>query len=560
MRTLYIIKRTLLLLFLVSFPYSIYGQAAERIYLQTDKQLYIVGELIWLKAYTTDIDGKLQEFSKIGYIELLSDSKPEVQIKLDIKNGVGVGWMELPSMLATGNYRLSAYTRYMRNEGESVFFEKIITVINPLFQQEDGGAIQSTDIVTEAMSHSNTVQLGTNKMQFVKREKGMITINGLPEEYASLAVSVTGEVPFSHENRSIGDWKSNIRQPIRSNIDGPFSPEYEGAIISAQLINNKENTPKATHNANTILTFPGKEMQVYGGQGMESGVYNFYTQEITGKAELSMTVFPDYEDIYRLDIQSPFSSSHPYEPLPPLYLNRTWKDYLSMRNLSSQVVRTYTVDSINHFSSVVPFNDLAPTKQYILDEYTRFSSIEETFTEFIYEARIRKIDGKRTFSLINDAKKGYTLDYVLVLLDNMPVVDHDFMCNYNAALVKKINIHLGRHIYGNNLYSGIIHFVTDKGNYPNIKFEDYTQIVEFEGTQPYRYFYSPTYDGGDNITRMPDFRHTLLWEPLVESRDAKSITIPFYTSDISGKYDVKVEGISKEGKIISATLQIEVVE
>jgi len=550
-------KALFVILFLLSFTYSVYAEVVERIYLQTDKQLYIAGELIWLKAYTTDAQGRLQEFSKIGYVELLSDSESMVQVKLEIKDGTGAGWMELPATLETGNYRLSAYTRYMRNDGENAFFEKIVTVINPLQKEVAAETIQTVDASIGAASQTETVRLSVNKDRLGKREKGIITITGLPEEYASLALSVAGGVPFPHENRTIIDWRNSLRQPNYSSTQKPFLPEYEGAIISAQLINNETNTPSSGQNVNTLLSFPGKEIQLYNGQDMGNGVYNFHTQEITGKKELTTTVFPYLETNLRLDLQSPFSFHSP-KPLPSFHMDNSWKDYLSMRNLSMQVTRAYTADSLSRTRPIPPYNVITPFRRYVLDEYTRFQNVEEIFTEFIIQARIRKFNGKRIFSVVRDEDNSFSFHYVLVLLDNIPIAEHDLICNYNPLLVERIDIYQGQYIYGNYIYGGIIHFVTYKGDYPSIKFENYTQLLDFEGTQPYRYFYSPTYEGPENSTRMPDFRHTLLWEPLIDSCDSKSISIPFYTSDIPGKYDIRVEGISKEGKIISAILQIEV--
>jgi len=555
-------KRKLLfiILLLATFPYSIYGRIIERVYLQTDKQLYISGEPILLKIYTTGIEGKLQEFSKIGYVELLSDTEAEVRIKLEIKNGIGIGQMELPLMLGTGNYKLSAYTRYMRNEGEYVFFEKMITVINPSFLRENAvEAEQPQTTLVGAISQPSTVQLTVNKNRLGKREKGIITIAGLPEEYASLAVSIAGEPPFFYGGKSITDWKNNLRQPTESFARESFLPEYEGAIISGQLVDNETSTPVFMQNASVLLTFPGKEIQIYSGQSERDGIYNFYTKDIAGKKELTTTVFPDFENTCRLDLLSPFSS-HSFESLPPLYLDSMWKECLSMQNLSLQVMRAYIGDSTIRIHPQSPHNVLTPFRQYILNEYTRFQRIEEIFIEFIMEARIRKINDKRVFSVLSDAKKGFSSDYILVLLDNIPVIDHDLICNYNAMLLERIDIYQGRHIFGGQLYGGIIHFITNKGDHPNIRFESYTQLFDFEGAQPYRYFYSPDYEKRDNSTRMPDFRHTLLWEPLIDSKDGKSITVPFYTSDIPGKYDVRVEGISRDGKIINAVLQIEVAE
>lgn len=92
----------------------------ERIYVQTDKQVYLAGELLWLKLCVTDATGLPVSFSKVGYVELLDESTALVQAKIEIKEGIGDGWLELPALLPTGYYRLVAYTRYMRNEGDTV--------------------------------------------------------------------------------------------------------------------------------------------------------------------------------------------------------------------------------------------------------------------------------------------------------------------------------------------------------------------------------------------------------------------------------------------------------
>ena len=106
------------------------GELRERVYLQTDKQFYLSGELVWMKFIATDLDQRLSDVSKVEYVELLDSASAVVQARLVLEKGVGDGCLQLPSTLPTGNYRLVAYTRYMRNEGEEVFFEKPLTVVN----------------------------------------------------------------------------------------------------------------------------------------------------------------------------------------------------------------------------------------------------------------------------------------------------------------------------------------------------------------------------------------------------------------------------------------------
>ena len=74
----------------------------ERVYVQTDKQLYLAGELLWMKLCLTDESGQPASFSKVAYVELLDRSGAVAQAKVDMKNGVGEGWLELPALLPTG--------------------------------------------------------------------------------------------------------------------------------------------------------------------------------------------------------------------------------------------------------------------------------------------------------------------------------------------------------------------------------------------------------------------------------------------------------------------------
>jgi hypothetical protein len=90
-------------------------------------------------------------------------------------------------------------------------------------------------------------------------------------------------------------------------------------------------------------------------------------------------------------------------------------------------------------------------------------------------------------------------------------------------------------------------------------FGDNTQIFNYEGTQPFRYFYTPDYDGTGVLSPLPDFRHTLLWEPFIQSYGQNELIIPFTTSDLPGIYVITIEGIGENGAIVQAkhTFQVE---
>lgn len=558
--TISIRQIALFLLFISISINSGHASYRERVYVQTDKQVYISGELLWLKLYTIGNSGKPSPLSKVGYVELLNDSIPEVQIRLDLINGNGNGWMELPVTLPSGYYRLVAYTRYMQNEGESVFFEKKITVINPYLPQNSPRQANTENhslAFPDCKETDHTIVVSTDKESYPSRDKGIIRIQGLPAESMELSVSVAGVDPIPNGISSIREWKENLSFDNMTDFKPEIIPEYEGPIYEGQLMDNSSNLPATEYGITGLLSFPGKEIHFFNGQTDKNGHITFYTGLTHGKKEAATVVLNVSDKSYRIDLQSPFANHNP-KPLPSLYLDTTWHHYLQQRSLGVQVMQVYTGDSINRIEGAVPYAFSKPYKSYLLDEYTRFTFIEEILTEFIPIARFHKKGDKRTFSVLTEQMDKFSTQ-TLVLLDNIPIKDHEQIYNYNPLLLKSIDVYLGNYIFGGHRFDGILSFSTYKGDYPDIKLDPATQLFDKGCTQPTRLFYAPTYESViDKQSGLPDFRHTLLWIPTLLCDGQKEITVPFYTSDLPGKYMIKVEGIGKNGTTVNATYTINV--
>jgi len=553
-------KHTILLFFLTICLISpaVNGQINERVYLQTDKQFYLAGELLWFKLHTTDKAGKLLSYSKIGYVELLHDSIPEVQVKIDIQDGIGTGWIELPVLLPTGYYRMIAYTRFMRNEGESAYFEKMIAIVNP-FHQNDELYFDDTHISFSFQSAENynpTFDMSTDKSSYSIREQGAVHIKGLPAEPISLSVSIAGIDPVLDVSGTIEPSKQQATATNTPLGGKPFLPEFEGAIIDGALIDlATENRSDASHAVN-LLSFPGDEIHLFAGQGYADGSIAFYTQCVTGKQELTTTAITLTDNKYRIDVQSPFATHSP-QNLPPFRPDSTWQDYLQLRFLSIQLAQAYMADSLSKIREIISCTDLYPQRRYILDDWTRFSSMREVFIEFIASASIRQTNDGVRFTMLSEDFMTVSTN-ILVLLDNIPIANHELMANYNPLLIKTIDMHFGQYIFGGHRFDGIIAFYSYKNDYPGISFSENTQIFDYEGTRPYRYFYMPDYDEVSVYSPLPDFRHTLLWNPDVQTDGQHSIVIPFTTSDITGDYRIMVEGLTRDGQLLRSEARFRV--
>ena len=102
----------------------------EKLHLHTDKDSYIAGDTIWLRAHCADAaTHRPIAASRYVYVELRDDRGSLVRrIKLLSRDSVYSGYLPTQSLERFGNYSLTAYTLYMRNQGPDYFFKKPLTI------------------------------------------------------------------------------------------------------------------------------------------------------------------------------------------------------------------------------------------------------------------------------------------------------------------------------------------------------------------------------------------------------------------------------------------------
>ena len=521
----------------------------ERLHTLTDKRLYLSGELLWLKLCLTDEAGLPLDDSRIGYVELLDESGPVAQAQIALQAGVGEGWLELPAPLPSGYYRLVAYTRQMRNQGEADRCGQLIAVVNTLREAErvpSDSALQAPSQPTES-----NLRLTLDRSTLARREQGTLRIEGLPANLHTLAVSIAGE-----EFMPLPDLPTAA--PIPSTATQSLI-DYEGAVIEGTLIDLRTGeTAQQTNGVTAWLGGIGNEIQLFSGQIDATGTVRFYTKGLNGVKEMATTTQATNGGSYRVDLQSPFAT-HPALQLPPLKVNPAWRRALTQRHVGLQVTRLFTADSMSRVEPSLPLFHWTPTKSYRLEEYTRFPTMGETIFEFVEAVSFRTEQGRHNlFVLLSDlSNNSVSLHPPLVLLDGIPLLDPEWIYRYDPALVERIDVYRDRYAFGGQQFEGIVAFYTHRHNYPTLKLDKRTQLFDFAGTQPHRRFYAPDYaDTSARESRLPDYRHTLLWLPEVETNGSAEVTLPFSTSDLPGRYRVSVEGITREGQRLSGYIYL----
>jgi hypothetical protein len=134
------------------------------------------------------------------------------------------------------------------------------------------------------------------------------------------------------------------------------------------------------------------------------------------------------------------------------------------------------------------------------------------------------------------------------LIDGMPVSNVDKIIAFDPLKIKRVDVVAQKFYQNQVVHDGIVSYSTYQGDLAGYQLDASALIVEYEGMQLEREFYSPVYETtAQTSSRLPDFRNTLYWSPdLRTGRDGKK-QFSFYTGDVPGKYVVVVQGITAHG-------------
>lgn len=141
--------------------YQVWSFPQEKVYVSTDRNAYITGDTIRLRAFLVDASTHAYpiEASKFIYVDLLNPFGKVVQkIKIREQSGVFAGLLTLDPELAEGTYTMCAYTQFMQNAGNDYFFRKSV----PVFSQLSGKYRIDTKIDAERLTFS-LVEKNTGK-------------------------------------------------------------------------------------------------------------------------------------------------------------------------------------------------------------------------------------------------------------------------------------------------------------------------------------------------------------------------------------------------------------
>lgn len=578
-------KKTLYILLLIFTVKFVHGQPAseeflmpeERIYLHQNTTLLMSGEYLYYKLYCLNSEtGSLSDMSKVAYVELVGkDGQAVFSHKVRLTNGSGEGDFFVPTTVPSGNYKLVAFTQWMRNGQVEDFFQNDVVVINP-FQNNQSGLMRSasdstSNDINESIPRAETppkntpgVDLQLSPQSAGNRQKISLTVNNVAAEWHgdySLSVrKIIAELPHPQRETSSAFAESLKRRSESIEISpgsGMALPELRGELLIGTVVSNE--TGEKVANRKVALSIPGNNYLFKISSTGANGTFFFNVDESYLNEQALIQVIGEDRDSFRIELED-FKS--------PDYSNLTFSDFVLDENMEkiileqsvqNQIQNAYAesrIDSIRRVEDFPPFFQ-TPTHEYNLDDYTRFPTIKETIIEVIEQASTRQRKGKQFIHVRvydDDVETGLNS---LLLIDGLFIQDHNTVVEAKASKIKKISVINQQYLYGSEVFEGIISMESYEGDFieslPALKEKD-TKLFRPELAKDY---FQQDYRYPERYKRIPDYRTQLAWEPRFKL-DGTNKTFSFYTSDIKGSYEVVLEGFNDEGDPLSLRKVIEV--
>lgn len=548
----------------------------ENIFLHHNASLLFIGEYIYYKVYNLNAeDNHLSSISKVAYVELVGADKQLVfKHKIKLTSGVGQGDFLIPNTVLSGNYKLIAYTIWMKNGVRNNYFQEDISIINPYRKNQNKMLVEvindtilgldntqvEIDLKIPDKKRDEYFDLNINGEKFKKRTQVLLNLKSLKgtEAYGNYSISVRKIAAITNPSKFTAETFTDFykdKNDHRLNIESKniYLPELRGDIISGRLVSIITNLP--VENEKVVISIPRKDFIIKVATTNENGVFYFNINENYYVTNALIQVLGENKEQYKIILDKHISVGYSDILFNKLIITPDMSEAILERSIYNQIENAYfdiRPNTVQPVETISPFYG-SPDIVYNLDDYTRFSTVRVTLIEIIKNLWVKKSkDDKYIFQL--RGSDNYT-DYIFtpwIIVDGVLLQNHNEIIEYNAKKIKKISLLRNRYIYGSQDINGIVVFETIDGNFYETMDRDHINKIELFSPLPQKNYINQTYTKytKEKTDRIPDFRNQLFWKPDI-SLSMKEMNFYFFTSDNIGIYEICLEGFTMTGEPVS---------
>ena len=349
-------------------------------------------------------------------------------------------------------------------------------------------------------------------------------------------------------------WETVLNGGVKKHL---FPLEYNGHLVTAKLTEEQTGAPAGSVRA--FLSIPGSALKLFASRSDSAGFVQFDVKNFYGAGEAVVQTDTEEDSTYRISMLNPYIEKYSARQLPPFLMPPGAMDsLLEDYSIGMQVQNIYAAEKIKQFLSpdlkdTLPFYG-RPSTSYALDDYKRFTTMEEVLREYVREINVGTRNGKLFLKLFDQDRKDFFDNNILMLLNGIPMRNINEIFSYDPLKFKTLDIIPRPYTLGPFSFMGLVSFSTYAGDLKDLELDPRQVALDYEGLQLQREFYAPVYETAEQYKdRTPDFRNTLFWKSEIPVT-GETPEIYFFTCDQKGKYVASWQGIDAEGKIIAGDL------
>ncbi len=541
-------------------------EPAEAMILQIDRGKYIAGENIWFSIFNLDTESeKLSGNSIIAYVELLNPwNNPVVQHRFRIEGGRGDGNLAIPDTVSSGTYIVRAYTNHMKNFLPLDCFMHEIEIYNPF---------RSKDLRMKMTSRDTSFP---GPLAFL--DKDMTTVNVTSDTVYGTRQKVTLTLGITNNNSSkpgISDLSIAIAPAEASGIN--HWPEYQIAterqpgryafeVDGHYLYGNVRYRDRTISDSSDFLfmSVQGKVAEFRYARIDSAGRFSFVLP-VDSKSR-NLILQPEHATRNMiLEIEPSFPGIYPDSKAVREIIPDSLLEIFSGLSFNYQASRIYGTklkedieETDNSLTKRRRFYGI-PEMEVRLDDYIKLPTMQEVFFELVPGIIIRERRPGYDLKITNPLTGKFYDEPPLVMIDGVIINDLKALVDLDPETVERIEVVKTPYLTGDMVLHGIVNVITRSGDFSRVTMPDYAVILPYRVIDKPAVFISPDYsDDQARLSRKPDLRNTLYWNPSVKTNSNGIAEITFWTSDLPGTYRINILGIVSDGSKIEASKEFEV--
>ncbi len=528
-------KRALMVLLFFLFLLSsavAQNKTDQCFYISTDRDLYVVGESINLMIFDSknstgyskakyiycDLQGQDGRF--YSGIKALLD-KPNISLQLPISRD-----------LISGNYLIRVYTKEMKTRPQSYAMQSI-RIVNPN-SSEILMSIKKGDYLLQMDSISKT---------------NLIKLDGLKNKYAKRSV-VECQMQLSDADIQLSSVSiSVVPKPVAAttytSIEGvartsSFDNNGWGLLLQGQLVNQSKTDLNRDLSGNRIYFSIRGAKDVFSCISDSGGYFQTYLPDKFGQQQIYISTEAMLNDV-QIKIKKGFDSQTSFQLNKEFYLTKNELELALKVAQNNEVRKSFQNLLVTDTNQLYrrPFYNKAD-EVIVINDYIDLDDLSMYFTELPGNVHLRKRDGLYEMRIINFADM-QLFQQPLIMVDYVVVNDLQQVLKMNPKDINRIEIIREYYQKGGANFGGIINFISNKNDFASYEFSNSSVSISYDFlTKPSRWH------NAKPIDNKPDARTTLFWMTNIKTTE-NIIPISFYTSDMSGKFMLIVQGLDAKG-------------